>query len=105
MNRLPLILLISCLPCLTLLAQDRADSTLYFGFDAPRNKPVKSLYNTIDFLDSRQDTSMIGILGHTDSGGVARLVLATPVLPQLTNMLNALTKPPAGDGRLLLQLT
>ena len=104
MYRFASILLVSCMPFMNLPAQDRADSTLYFGFTAPKIKPVKSLYTTIDFLDSRQDTSMIGVLGFTDSGGVATLVLATPVLPQLTNMLNALTKPPAGDGHLLLQL-
>src|ERR1700738_911112 len=98
MNRLALLLLINCIPFMSLLAQDRADTTLYLGFTTPRIKPVKSLYNTIDFLDSRQDTSMIGILGITDNGGVARLVLATPVLPQLSNALNALTEPPAGDG-------
>ena len=104
MNRLALALLINCMPFMGLLAQHGADSTLYFGFTTPRNKPVKSLYNTIDFLDSRQDTSMIGVLGFTDSGGIARLVLASPVLPQLTNMLHALSIAPAGDGRLLLQL-
>jgi hypothetical protein len=97
-------LLLSCLSCMSLFAQDKADSTLYFEFITPKHKPVRSLYKTIDFLDSRQDTSMIGILGLTDSGGVARLVLATPVPPQLTNMLNVLTVGPAGDGRLLLQL-
>jgi hypothetical protein len=104
MNRLTLILLVNCMPLMSLFAQRNADSTLYFAFATPKHKPVKSLYNTIDFLDSRQDTSMIGVLGFTDSGGVARLVLASPVLPQLTNMLNALTIAPAGDGRLLLQL-
>jgi hypothetical protein len=104
MNRLALILLVSCMPFMSLLAQKSTDSTLYFAFITPKHKPVRSLYNTIDFLDSRQDTSMIGVLGVTDNGGVARLVLGTPVLPQLTNMLNALTLAPAGDGRLLLQL-
>ena len=104
MNRLPLILLISCMPFMSLIAQNSSDTTLYFEFITPRNKPVKSLYGTIDFLDSRQDTSMIGILGLTDNGAVAKLVLASPVAPQLTNMLNALTVAPSGDGRLLLQL-
>ncbi len=104
MLRVALILLVSCMPLMRLLAQKRADSTLYFTFVTPKHKPVRSLYNTIDFLDTRQDTSMIGVLGRTDSGGVARLVLASPVLPQLTNMLNALTIAPAGDGHLLLQL-
>jgi hypothetical protein len=101
---LPLILLISCLPCVALHAQGDPDSTLYFSFLPPKTKPVRSLYRSIDFLDARQDTSMIGVLGVTDKGGVARLVLATPVLPQLTNVLNTLTKGPAGDGRLLFQL-
>lgn len=104
MNRLALALLTSCLPFMSLFAQNSADSTLYFAFITPKHKPVRSLYKTIDFLDSRQDTSMIGILGVTDNGGVARLVLASPVLPQLTTMLNALSIAPAGDGRLLLQL-
>jgi hypothetical protein len=103
-KRLHLILLISCLPCMPLLAQGGPDSTLCFSFVTPKIKPVGSLYNSIDFLDARRDTSMIGVLGVTDKGGVARLVLATPVLPQLTSMLNALAIAPAGDGRLLLQL-
>ncbi len=104
MNRPALLLLVNFMPFVNLFAQNKADSTLYFEFITPKHKPVRSLYKTIDFLDSRQDTSMIGVLGATDGGGVARLVLASQILPQLTRMLNALTIAPAGDGRLFLQL-
>lgn len=69
----------------------------------PKYKPEKSLYNRIGFLDSRQDSSCIGIL---DSGefGIKLLKLQTPVPPQLELILQAYADQSAGNGELLLQL-
>jgi hypothetical protein len=69
----------------------------------PKFKPEKTLYSRIGFLDSRQDTSCIGIL---DSGqmGNTILKLLTPVQPQLELVLQAYTGQLPGSGELLLQL-
>ena len=80
------------------------DETVYFDIRTPKPRPEKSLYMTIGFLDSRQDTSRIGILKVRNSGRWVGIALRTPVLPQLTNVLNAYTDSSAGNGELLFQL-
>lgn len=100
MNRRLLTLLILCLPLARLLAQDQAPA---FEFTTPKHKPVKSLYKTITFLDSRRDTSCIGVLDSSRKK-IVRLILRSPVQPQLDNILTALTDDRAGDGELLFQL-
>jgi len=75
----------------------------YFEFHTIDRAPVVSLYKTIDFLDSRTDTSCIGMVEITDKK-VVRLVLQTPVQPQLSALLTAYSAPDAGDGELLFQL-
>jgi hypothetical protein len=68
-----------------------------------QNRPVQSLYGSLSFLDSRTDTSYIGII---DSGSrkVFRAELKTPVEPQLNSVLVAHCAPNSGDGQLLFQL-
>jgi hypothetical protein len=80
------------------------DETVYFDIHAPKPRPEKSLYTTIGYLDSRQDTSRIGVLKVRNNGRWIRIALRTPVLPQLTNVLNAYTGDGAGNGELLFQL-
>lgn len=80
------------------------DETVYFDIRTPKPKPEKSLYTTIGFLDSRQDTSRIGVLKVRNNGRWVRLALRAPVLPQLANVLNAYTGDGAGNGELLFQL-
>ena len=77
----------------------------YFEFSPPKKRqPVESLYNTIDFLDSRGDSSYIGIL-EKGSKKTVRLVLKTPVQPQLASFLFAYSSHRSGAaGELLFQL-
>lgn len=64
---------------------------------------MKCFYSHIDFLDSRTDTSSIGILEHTDSK-IVKLILQTPVEPQFAGLLAAYGRSPEADGELLFQL-
>jgi len=102
MNKLVYVLLIlgSMAPAV-LFGQDE---TVYFDIRTPKPRPEKSLYTAIGFLDSRQDTSRIGVLKVRNNGRWVRIALRTPVLPQLTNVLNAYTGDGAGNGELLFQL-
>lgn len=77
----------------------------YFEFSPPKKRrPVESLYNTIDFLDSRPDSAYIGIL-ERGSKKIVRLVLKTPVQPQLASFLTAYSARESGAvGELLFQL-
>lgn len=79
----------------------------YFQLDRPNSAPrvTGSLYSHIDFVDSRMDSAMIGIiqtgpLNNQDT----RLVFKEPIQPQLTALLSAMTDSTAADGTLLFQL-
>lgn len=85
----------------SLLAQD--ENKFFEFWPLKKCKQVKSLYKSIDFLDTRTDTSCIGILKATQKKTV-RAVLLTPVQPQLATLLDKYAAPGAGDGELLFQL-
>jgi len=103
MNKRLLTMLAMCISCAGLQAQDIA--TRYFEIVPPKNKVTQSLYNTVEFLDSRGDTSHIGtisvgLLKNRD----AMLKLKTPFQQQLSGLITELTDSTARDGRLLFQL-
>jgi len=79
--------------------------TKLFEIEPAKMKVQNSLYNRIAFLDSREDSILIGIV---DIGPLknhdANFILKTPVEPQLTKLLNSLTDSSAKDGKLLFQL-
>jgi len=99
MNRALTIFLL-LLPCTSLFSQDLSS---VFQLTVPPRKPVKSLYRVIAFFDSRQDTTIGTWLSGPDNKPV-RLVLKTPVQPQLVNILNAYTDAGSGNGAILFQL-
>lgn len=71
----------------------------------PPSAPVPhSHYRTIDFLDSRSDTTDLGSVQKGVLNARARVVAEPTLGLQLANALAALTDSTAGDGRLLLQL-
>jgi hypothetical protein len=83
-------------------AQDRIR---FFEISSPKYKVQNSLYKTIGFLDSRDDSSLIGLvnvglLKNQD----AKLILRSPVLPQLTKLVDSLTDSSAKEGEVLFQL-
>ena len=96
-----LTLLILCLTCLSLFSQG-TDST--FEWKAPKSSPQKSGYKLIAFLDSRQDTSCVGSYSLETGARPTKLVLKTPVEPQLEAILNAYSDASSGFGALLFQL-
>jgi hypothetical protein len=101
MNRQLLALLILCLPCASLFSQGMAAA---FEWTAPKPQPEKSLYKLIAFLDSRQDTSCVGNYSLELGGRPTKLILKTPIQPQLEAILNACTDASSGFGAVLFQL-
>ena len=67
-------------------------------------KVRNSLYNKISFLDSREDTSMIGTAGVGLLNKQAMIKLRMPFLMQIRNLLDSLTDSTAANGELLFQL-
>lgn len=91
-------------PAVSAFAQKEESKSVEFSYlQNKKNRPVTSLYNQIDFLDSRQDSSAIGIID-TSSRRVVRAVLKSPVQPQLAGLLQGHSAGNSGDGRLLFQL-
>ncbi|MEO6731828.1 MAG: hypothetical protein ABIN01_11485 [Ferruginibacter sp.] len=91
--------LLSCSPFL--FAQG---STEDFEISLPEQKIENSFYRTIQCIDSRFDTTNMGIV---QLGLFNRKTLVRPVIPfctQLTSVMNALIDSTAKEGELLLQV-
>ena len=101
MNPQLLALLILCLPSLNLFSQGTPAT---FEWPAPKSAPQKSLYKLVAFLDSRQDTSSVGNYSLEPGAKPTRLILKTPIQPQLEAILNAYTDASSGFGAVLFQL-
>jgi len=83
------------------------DLTRFFEIVPPKhkNKIGGSLYNSIEFLDSRSDSALIGLANvGLLKNREAKLVCKTPVQPQLQRLLDSLIDPTAKTGELLFQL-
>jgi hypothetical protein len=94
-------LLILCLNSAALFSQGTAVS---FEWTAPKSSPQKSLYKLIAFLDSRQDTTCVGNYSLEQGAKPTKLILKTPIQPQLEAILNAYTDASSGFGAVLFQL-
>ena len=101
MNAQLLTLLILCLPSAPLFSQGTAAA---FEWTAPKKAPQKSGYNLIAFLDSRQDTSCVGNYSLEPGAKPTKLILKTPIQPQLEAILNAYLDASPGFGAVLFQL-
>lgn len=101
MKHLMLTLLTLCLMYTTLFSQG---TDANFGWTAPKSSPKKSGYKLIAFLDSRQDTSCVGNYSLESGAKPTKLILTTPVGPQLEAILNSYTDASSGFGALLFQL-
>lgn len=71
---------------------------------AAYNKVSNSLYNKIEFLDCRDDTTYIGTVNAGLLRHEAKLKLRMPFQPQLQALVDSLTDSSAGNGELLFQL-
>lgn len=80
-------------------------ATKDFEIDLPQQKVAHSLYNTIEYIDSRFDTSNMGIVQLGAFNKKARVIPVTPFHLQLQKVLDSLTdKTEAGKDTLLFQL-
>lgn len=95
---IPVFLLVSSLD---LFAQNRTED---FEITLPEQKIGNSLYNMIAFIDSRYDTTFMGIVQLGAFNKKAKVVPETPFSTQLKNVLNSLTDATSKDGELLFQL-
>ena len=76
-----------------------------FELSWPIFQVKNSLYNRIEFIDSRSYTRSIGIVQFGLSPGQEEnIVFKTPIEPQLTGLIRALTDSTAKDGVLVFQL-
>src|ERR1700744_4682789 len=81
------------------------DLTRSFKIESPPHPIPNSLYGAIGFLDSRKDSTFIGVVPvGALRNKAARLFFSSPAEPQLTALLNALTDGSRANGELLFQL-
>lgn len=97
--------LILCSFSLLLLIPARAQKAEEdFQIALPEQKVANSLYNNIEFLDGREDTSHLGIVQLGAFNRKAKVVPAQSLGSQITNIFNQLIDPSARDGELLFYL-
>ena len=82
----------------------KAQHNREFEISLPETKATGSLYNKISFLDSREDSSQMGILQTGAFNRKAAVVTKTPLPVQLNKLMSALVDSTAKDGELLFQL-
>jgi hypothetical protein len=83
-----------------LFSQSRTED---FEIGSPELKVSNSLYTTIQYVDSRYDTTSMGIVQLGAFNRKARVVPKIPFATQLTNTVHALIDNTAKDGELLFQ--
>jgi hypothetical protein len=95
------LLLIYVLSGMASYAQNRSED---FVITLPEEKVQHSLYKTISYIDSRYDTSHMGIVQLGAFNKKAKVIPETHLSLQLNGVMNALTDATAGEGQLLFQL-
>jgi hypothetical protein len=89
------------LACPGLFSQTRSED---FEINLPEQKVQNSLYKTLKYIDSRYDTTYMGIVQLGAFNRKAKVIPKIPFSTQLTNVINAMADSTAKDGELLLQL-
>jgi len=87
--------------CTDLISQNRTED---FEITLPEQKVSNSLYKTIKYIDSRYDTTYMGIVQLGAFNKKAKVIPKIHFSVQLTNVINSLTDTTAKDGELLFQL-
>jgi len=101
MIKAPSIFFIAALTATSLFSQKRTED---FAITLPQQKVAGCLYNTMSYLDSREDSSNMGIVQLGAFNKKARVVPEIPFGNQLKNVFNALTDSSSNKGELLFQL-
>jgi hypothetical protein len=89
------------LACTNTFSQNRTEE---YTITLPEQKVQHSLYKTIRFMDSRDDTTNMGIVQVGAFNKKVRVMPESAFGDQLTSVLNALNDTDAGNGELLFQL-
>lgn len=102
MNKITLIilLLLIIIP-VAIFSQDRVKN---FEISVPDCRVKNSLYHSISFLDSRIDTTSMGIVQLGAFNNNAKVTAGIPFSSQLTKVIQSLTDPLTKEGELLFQL-
>src|ERR1700739_2441223 len=79
------------------------DHTRNFELTLPDSVIHNSLYNSIELLDSRFDTTDFGFVQWGSFDKIAKLVLKSPLSGQIESILKSATDSTAKNGKLLLQ--
>ena len=82
-------------------AQDRTED---FSITLPEQKVSNSLYNKISYIDSRSDTSSLGLVQLGAFNKLASVVPKVHFSQQMVNVLQSLTDSTAKNGELLFQV-
>ena len=101
MNRISLAFFLTFFNIIPIAAQDRTED---FKISLPDQKVANSLYKSISFIDTRYDTSNMGIVQVGAFNRKVRVVPKKHFAAQLVSVLNSLTDSSAQNGELLLQL-
>jgi hypothetical protein len=101
MLKIPFIFLITILVSTSIFSQKRTED---FVITLPQQKIAGCLYNRLSYLDSREDTSNMGIVQLGAFNKKARVVPEIPFTYQLKNVFDALTDSSSGKAELLFQL-
>lgn len=101
MYKHPLLLLISFTFTFSVIGQNL---TKEFELSVPVNKIANSLYNSIEVLDSRPDTTFFGIVQRGAFNRKARVIASPDIKVQIQNTFRLLTDSSAENKSLLLQL-
>ena len=99
--KLSVLIIIFCCSSLSLFAQNLTEA---FAITPPERPVAHSLYRTLTFLDSRNDTTDMGIVQLGAFNRKARVVAEMPLSNQLSHLMTVITDETAGNGELLFQL-
>ena len=86
--------------CVNAFAQNVVD----FELSQPVTKVDSSLYNTITFIDSRDDTTNVGVVQTGFFNRMGLVKAKTPLATQVSSVFNSLITAHAKQGETLLQL-
>ncbi len=93
--------LLICSASINLNAQNHSRE---FEISLPETKVANSLYNKISFLDSRDDTTQMGIIQTGAFNRKTNVIVKKPFAAQLNNLMTSLIDNSAKGGELLFQL-
>ena len=90
--------------CVLSVHYTRAQNVEPLTLNLPKEKVKSSLYNNIEVLDLRPDTTSLGVIQKGMLNRQVKIVAQEPLQVQFNNMLKALNDDSAKSGKLVVQL-